>query len=153
MKAWGIKCWFSFLSKCVTGRVEKLNDRWRQHRQMKNSQNGWNWLMRPTLTRFPECSLAFMKKWKTLFDFKVLQISSIYDKKCALKYLPKSAVWIENQDKLPSLTQSAENSRTFFKKLKTLFDFDALKLKLLLFSRVSGKKKSSKISLKVGSLI
>ena len=87
---------------------------------------------------------SFYEKMKTLFDFKVykgwvLQISSIYDKKCALKYLPKSAVWIENQAKLPSMTQSAENSRTFFKKCKMLFDFNAFKLKLL-FSCVYGKK-------------
>ena len=94
LKVWGIESWISFFSKCVTTRVEKINDRWRQYRQKKNAQKGWNWLMRPTLTQFLECSLAFMKKWKTLFDFKVckewvLQISSIYIKKCALKYLPK----------------------------------------------------------------
>ena len=46
---------------------------------------------------------------------------------------------MENQAKLPSLTQSAENSRTFFKKWKTLFDFIAFKLKLLIFSYVYGK--------------
>ena len=48
--------------------------------------------MNSTLTRFLECSLAFMKNLKTLFNFnvykgRVLQISSIYDKKCALKYV------------------------------------------------------------------
>ena len=46
------------------------------------------------LTQFLECSLAFMKKWETLFDFKVCkgqgqQISSIYDKKYALKCVLK----------------------------------------------------------------
>ena len=62
---------FHFSLNVFTVRVEKIKDRWRQSRQQKNVQKGLNWVMRPTLTRFLECSLAFMKKWKTLFDYKV----------------------------------------------------------------------------------
>ena len=41
-KVWGTECWFSFFSKWVTVRVEKINDRWRYYRQQKNAQKGWN---------------------------------------------------------------------------------------------------------------
>ena len=100
--------------------------------------------MRPTLTRFTGRFLAFMKKLKTLFDFKVykeyvLQISSIYDKKCSLnisqsrlfesKMRPNNQVW-RNLLKIPE---------RFTKKWKTTFDFNAFLLKHLLFSCVYEK--------------
>ena len=59
-----------------------------------------------------------MKKWKTLFDFKVyegrvLQISSTYDKKCALKSVQKISRL--NQKSGQSLTQYSENPESFSK--------------------------------------
>ena len=70
-KVWRIECWISFFSKCVTVKIKKIKDIWRQYWQKKRAQKGWNWLMRPTLTRFLEYSLAFMKKWITPFDLKI----------------------------------------------------------------------------------
>ena len=70
----------------------------------------------------------------------------------SFKMCPKVGRLKQTQAKLLSLKQSAKNSRTFFKKWKTLFEFKLFKLKLLLFLYVYGKKISSKMCPKVGSL-
>ena len=68
-KVWGIECCFLFLSKCVSVRVEKTNDRWRYYRHQKNTQNCWNCAHEAYFDTIFRMLLHFYEKMKNTIWF------------------------------------------------------------------------------------